>query len=839
MAVNKYSHLVVSDEYVSRVGYTSTSSGARGRRMPARDVQSHSQYLKDRLEASWIETENQYSAYHIDRNGIYLEFKSYPGVELLIKSLEDMRSRKIRLLNVRKVDEQIEDEETGEAITEKVIYATVYIAKSKKGYFLKKIEEYATKTRTNKKGEVNPYNAPLINSIAEIKEAIYVDSFWLDDKKIIPKDEKDWCEVWLSSDDVEKINDFEQLLNSRQIHHKDGCLIFPERSVKVIYANKNDLEYIAMSSDNIAEYRAAKTPASFWVELPNRDQNDWVEDLLDRLKINIKNTSICILDSGINNGHPLLKPICKDEDCLAVISEWGTYDHEKHGHGTSMAGIAAFGDLSEKLENSGIIEVNHCIESVKIIPKPPNKNPKELWGKRTAEGISLAEIQNPQRKRIICMAVTANEDIDRGRPSSWSGEIDKLSSGVDDNFKRLIIISAGNIQHNDFFKEYTSAQEVSSVQDPAQAWNCITVGAYTSLDKIKDPTYAEYTPLAPKNGLSPFTTTSSLWHDKHWPIKPEIVMEGGNIGVKADGSYTEIEDLSLLTTNKDFLNKGHFTFFNMTSAATAQAAWFAAKIQAEYPNFWPETIRALMVHSAEWTEKLKEQFLTNDNKTEYKKLLRICGYGVPNIDKALYSASNSLTLISEKEIQPFFKKDGKYKTKDMHLYELPWPKNVLRELPPETKVSMRVTLSYFIEPGPGEIGYEDKYRYSSFGLKFDINSPTESKDQFIRRINKEVWGENNGHPGTVSASDHWIIGQARDKGSIHSDIWKGTAAELADSNIIAIFPRIGWWRERHHLNMYNKKTRYSLIVTISTPEESIDIYTPVATKIKIDIPIEI
>ena len=151
MAVNKYSHLVVSDEYVSRVGYTSTSSGARGRRMPARDVQSHSQYLKDRLEASWIETENQYSAYHIDRNGIYLEFKSYPGVELLIKSLEDMRSRKIRLLNVRKVDEQIEDEETGEAITEKVIYATVYIAKSKKGYFLKKIEEYATKTELIKK----------------------------------------------------------------------------------------------------------------------------------------------------------------------------------------------------------------------------------------------------------------------------------------------------------------------------------------------------------------------------------------------------------------------------------------------------------------------------------------------------------------------------------------------------------------------------------------------------------------------------------------------------------------------------------------------------------------
>ncbi|HKJ32216.1 MAG TPA: hypothetical protein VKA34_10330 [Balneolales bacterium] len=31
----------------------------------------------------------------------------------------------------------------------------------------------------------------------------------------------------------------------------------------------------------------------------------------------------------------------------------------------------------------------------------------------------------------------------------------------------------------------------------------------------------------------------------------------------------------------------------------------------------------------------------------------------------------------------------------------------------------------------------------------------------------------------------------REKGSIHSDIWKGTADELANSNLIAIHPTIG------------------------------------------------
>ncbi|MCA1785553.1 MAG: hypothetical protein LC657_06190, partial [Desulfobacteraceae bacterium] len=37
-------------------------------------------------------------------------------------------------------------------------------------------------------------------------------------------------------------------------------------------------------------------------------------------------------------------------------------------------------------------------------------------------------------------------------------------------------------------------------------------------------------------------------------------------------------------------------------------------------------------------------------------------------------------------------------------------------------------------------------------------------------------------------------------------------------------------RERNHLKKWDKKTRYSLVVTIKTPEENVDIYTPVAIK---------
>ena len=79
----------------------------------------------------------------------------------------------------------------------------------------------------------------------------------------------------------------------------------------------------------------------------------------------------------------------------------------------------------------------------------------------------------------------------------------------------------------------------------------------------------------------------------------------------------------------------------------------------------------------------------------------------------------------------------------------------------------------------------------------------------------------------------------RDKGSIHSDIWQGTARELAESGVIAIFPIIGWWRERAHLGRVSKRARYSLIVSITTSAEDVDIYTPVANLVGITIPVTV
>ena len=155
----------------------------------------------------------------------------------------------------------------------------------------------------------------------------------------------------------------------------------------------------------------------------------------------------------------------------------------------------------------------------------------------------------------------------------------------------------------------------------------------------------------------------------------------------------------------------------------------------------------------------------------------------------------------------------------------------------EIPVKLKITLSYFIEPGAGEIGWKDKYRYQSHGLRFDVNNVHETENVFRSRVNIAAREENDEISGDAGSS-RWAIGiNNRSTGSIHSDFWEGTAAALATCNHIAVYPIIGWWRERKHLGKVENQTRYSLIISLETPAQDIELYSTV--KNMIEVPIEI
>ena len=137
------------------------------------------------------------------------------------------------------------------------------------------------------------------------------------------------------------------------------------------------------------------------------------------------------------------------------------------------------------------------------------------------------------------------------------------------------------------------------------------------------------------------------------------------------------------------------------------------------------------------------------------------------------------------------------------------------------------------------MGWGNRYRYPSHGLRFDVNGPRESEEEFVHRINVQAREENE-EIETTGAAPYWKIGSNNRKlGSVHSDIWAGTAIDLSQSNRIAVYPTTGWWRTRAHLGCWDKRTRYSLKVSIETPEIDNDIYVAVATKIGIATPVVI
>jgi len=819
--------------------YTTTLPGRGKSKIPPReDRATHGQRIKEKFKKAWEEfeklNEQRTAVSFADIEGINVEFKSKAGFDLVIKSLEDIRQG-IRLLNVQK---SIKD---GYEITK----ATIFIPNDKIQSFLKKIDDYLTEDKVTKRKDgtivKKPKNANLIESIEDIRLAV-LDSFWNDKKELIPATgTPDWCEVWIRADSKndETENHFFNLCSSLNIEYKENqVLFFPECKVVVVKADRENLKKLITFSSRIAEIRLVKETASFWINTSPKEQSEWCQNLKDRLSVDKESkVCVCVLDTGVNNGHILLEDIIEDKHCHTIKTEWGT--HDSHGHGTLMCGTVTFGDLQKCLDSQNEISILHSVESVKLLRKPGHENEKDLYGELTKRSVSYPEIEEPEKKRVICLAITSDK-CEEGKPSSWSGAIDQLSSGQEDEQKRLFIISAGNVRDENCWKAYPDSNITCYVQDPAQSWNALTVGAYTEKDLVTDPNLKNsYTALAKKGELSPFSSTSSSW-DNEWPIKPDIVMEGGNLAKDNFGLISETEDLSLFSLSNE-IRERQFDIINATSAATAQASWMAAQIQLNYTEFWPETIRALMVHSAEWTEQLKKQFY-DKNKTEkenYKKLLRICGYGVPNLGKALYSANNSLTLISENYIQPYYKNSGKKpQTKDMHLYELPWPKEALKNLPAEAIVKLKITLSYFIEPSPSNKGWANKYRYQSHALRFDLKNPWESSKEFLKRINKQAREEDE----KIESSGQrikWKLGpKIQTSGSIHSDTWEGFASDLANCNFVAVYPVIGWWKERTNQEKWDSVARYSIIISLETPETKIDLYTPVEILLKTPIPIE-
>lgn len=770
--------------------------------------------------------------------GILVEFEAPPGVDLKLESLENKHAG-IEVRGVRRTREA-EDQPYVEA-------ATVFIPEGRVEHFLSRFHQYTIENTA--KGL--PKNRELVDRIASIHMAT-LRALWTDDEAEFPaEDAFTWWEVWLRRDERAPGAELERLEAFAAAHDVvlgTRRLVFDDRTVRLVRATAAQLSASVDVLSDLAELRKAKTGSAFFVDLAADEQADWAGDLLNRVvQPGADAPAVCVLDTGVTRDHPLIAPALAIEDATAVNAAWGSHDNGggagQAGHGTEMAGLALYGDLGPVLQSAEPVVLRHCLEAVKILP-PAGENHPDLYGAITAEATSRPEIQRPLRRRVFLMAVTAPADDERGQPTSWSAAVDALAAGrsfdasteglvyldqADRNAHRLFVLAAGNVREARLQADHLTVSDLEPVQDPAHAWNALTVGACTERAVIEDGDYDGWLPVANAGDLSPWSATGVTMSSK-WPNKPDIVFEGGNTATDGQTFDGGVADLCLLSTFYRPIQK-LFVLTNATSAATAQVARLAAIISAEYPSLWPETLRALVVHSAEWTHIMKAAIAQANGRQAIAALLRRYGFGKPVLLLALRSAADALTLISQSVIHPY--REGK--TREMHLHRLPWPREALQALG-DRDVTLRVTLSYFIEPNPARRGWRARHRYPSHGLRFDVKTGAESLAEFRRRLNKQAVEQDGERPSTSSDSAAWMLGdQLRHRGSLHSDIWHGSAAELADRGVIGVYPVSGWWKEQPRRDRSALGARYALVVSIQTAAEAVDIWTPVAQQVGVPI----
>ena len=830
---SRYIHLLVANRAEDQ---DFTRQGRGKPKIRAVDRQTHGAGIEADAQAALAEQDQHRQSFDLDELaavGVVITVEGASGFPLVLEPLEqrsshrrtDPRPKWLLLSVTPETDNRPER-------------ATVWVSDEYREQFLQLFRNYLTRLAPNSE---QPMNRPLVANMSRIKATVLGD-LWQSGGDP-PTAGRHWWELWLrpTPDALELAARYAAANNLRLSRSR---LRFEGRHVVWIQARWSDLLQLPFTAVPITEVRRPQFVDTV-EDLDRDDQFELAGDLAGRvIAAPVDAPAVCLIDTGVRHDHLLLRQSLDETDIHSVVAP---PVGDLRGHGTLMAGLALFGPIDDLLLTSAAVRLQHRLESVKYLPDQhmPSHDPAS-YGVVTAQAVALPEVATT-RRRVYCLTITDKADRP-GEPSLWSASIDALAAGTDigrsdtgvdllgkpDPAKaRLILISAGNIDPP-YQADYLQLCDLSPIDDPAQAWNALTVGAYTSLtDAPTDPGFEGWTALADIGELSPHSRTGVAAGGTQWPIKPDICMEGGN--VLTDGAndfHHQHPLLSLRTTdNHDSAAVGSA---NATSAATAQAARLAAMAMATYPSYWPETIRGLMTHSAQWTPAMKAVVDAETRKRERRLLVKRFGWGVPDAESVLTSSGNAVTMVVQDEFVPFT--GPKHAMRHFRLHQLPWPDDVLSGLGP-ADVELRVTLSYFIEPSAARRGWRRRYAYASHGLRFDLRSPHENTAEFVRRVNREAGDDEDGTSRPGSGSGNWTLGtDQRHKGSLHQDIWSGYGAQLATTGgVLAVHAVGGWWKNNSRKDRTDLPVRYALLVSLRTRSEDVDLYTPIATTLAVPV----
>jgi hypothetical protein len=275
----------------------------------------------------------------------------------------------------------------------------------------KKIEQFETEDtpEREKDGKIipgRPKNADLVQSLAAITEA-GLRALWRgpQDKFLGDNGLLHW-EIWLQPEEADA---FVEQAATYGVRIGSDRLTFPEDVVVVGQARRDDLALAVRRLGGVRALAAPAVTADFFDSLDVLEQAAWVTELGQRATYPTSPDTgfVTLLDTGVSRAHPLIAPVLATEDRHAADPAWSLEDVK--GHGTQLAGLALYGDLTAQLQNMHPLTVGHRLESVKLMPDA-GVNPHHMLGVVTRHAIDAVEVT--PRRRTFTMAATTDEDTE-------------------------------------------------------------------------------------------------------------------------------------------------------------------------------------------------------------------------------------------------------------------------------------------------------------------------------------------------------------------------------------------------------------------------------------------
>jgi hypothetical protein len=390
---------------------------------------------------------------------------------------------------------------------------------------------------------------------------------------------------------------------------------------------------------------------------------------------------IGIVDSGLS-AHPLLAP--------ATVGSFGMPgvlgDADEHGHGTRVAGIAVYGDVLERIATKNFA-APFGIVSAKVVNDQGRFDDKLAIAEQMRDTIRELHARGC---RIINISLGDADKIAYadGRATVWASTLDEMARKLD----VLILVSAGNsgsgpkapwgAQPDGIVTRYPKYlfDPSNRIIDPAMAACVLTVGGMAHGNGLRIDAFetADIRPLTDRNHPTPITRTGP---GVNGAVKPELIDYAGT--AVFNGATQKLmlgahwDSAGIVTTYAKYQD-ALFTAATGSSMAAPRVAFKAALLLRRFPGSSANLLRALLATCANVPEAAIECL----DRAADGAVQRCCGYGMPDVEKALSSEERRIIRYADKqtlEIDQFA------------LYEVPIPEDFRRV---KGRRHIRVTLAF-------------------------------------------------------------------------------------------------------------------------------------------------